>query len=80
MNESATKVIDALGGTAAVARIFGVRPPSVSDWKREGIPSARVMFLRVAHRKTLAGLDLTAATAPRRMPIRKAQVATQEVA
>lgn len=66
MNTPATTVIDALGGTAAVARIFSLSKPSVSAWKKDGIPAARVMFLRVAHRKALAGIDLTAATAPRR--------------
>ncbi len=63
MNTSAIQVIDALGGTAAVARIFEIAMPSVSAWKEEGIPPARMMFLRVAHKKALAGVDLCAATA-----------------
>ena len=66
MNISATKVIDALGGTFAVARIFDIRPPSVSDWKRDGIPRARVMYLKAAYRKALVGIDLAEATAPLR--------------
>ncbi|EFI63659.1 MULTISPECIES: hypothetical protein [Comamonas] len=66
MNTSATKVIDALGGTFAVARIFDIKPPSVSDWKRDGIPRARVMYLKAAYRKALAGIDLAEATAPLR--------------
>lgn len=83
MNTSATQVIDALGGTAAVARIFNVKPPSVSDWKKDGIPAARVMFLKVAHRKALSGIDLAAATAPRRarvpgMPLAQPTPQTQE--
>ncbi len=65
MNTHAAKVIDALGGTAEVARLFEISMPSVSDWKRDGIPPARVMFLRVAKRKQLAGIDLQAATADR---------------
>ncbi|WEE76642.1 helix-turn-helix domain-containing protein [Comamonas testosteroni] len=66
MNTSATKVIDALGGTFAVARIFDIKPPSVSDWKKDGIPRARVMYLKAAYRKALVGIDLAAATAPLR--------------
>lgn len=63
MNVSATQVIEALGGTAAVARLFGVAMPSVSAWKERGIPRPRMMFLCVAHKKKLAGIDLKAATA-----------------
>ncbi|AOV02777.1 YdaS family helix-turn-helix protein [Delftia tsuruhatensis] len=70
MNKPATQVIEALGGTAAVARIFDVKQPSVSDWKKDGIPASRVMFLKVAHRKALAGIDLSAATAQRRVRAR----------
>lgn len=40
-----SEIIDALGGTAAVARLCQVKPPSVSDWRKEGIPQARRMFL-----------------------------------
>ena len=66
MNAHATKVIEVLGGTAAVARLCDVRMPSVSDWKRDGIPRARMMFLRAAHGGSLQGIDLDAATAARR--------------
>jgi hypothetical protein len=40
-----TEIIDALGGTAEVARICNVRPPSVSEWRKNGIPPARRQFL-----------------------------------
>lgn len=43
---TANEVIDALGGTAAVARLCEIRPPSVSEWRRSGIPQARLMYLR----------------------------------
>lgn len=83
MNNPATQVIDALGGTAAVARIFNLSKPSISAWKTDGIPESRVMYLRVAHRKALAGIDLTAATALRRarvpgMPLAQPAPQTQE--
>lgn len=43
------KLIDALGGTAAVARLFDIKPPSVSEWKQEGrsIPKARLQTLKL---------------------------------
>lgn len=65
MNVYATQAIKALGGTAAVARLFDISMPSVSDWKKEGIPRARMLFLRAVHIKELAGIDLQAATAAR---------------
>lgn len=71
MNTAATEVIERLGGTAKVSRLFDLAMPSVSDWKRDGIPKARVMFLKVAHKKALAGVDLEAATA------RKPKAATE---
>jgi len=39
--------IDLLGGTAAVARMFGIAQPSVTKWRKEGIPAARLMYLRL---------------------------------
>ena len=66
MNPHATKIIEALGDTAEVARMFDVRMPSVSDWKKHGIPRARMMYLKVAQTQALEGVDLDAATAPAR--------------
>lgn len=42
-------IIEALGGTFAVAKLCKVKPTSVSAWKREGtgIPPARRMFLEL---------------------------------
>lgn len=42
------RIIDALGGTAEVARLCGVKPPSVTQWRTNGIPKARLMFLKLA--------------------------------
>jgi hypothetical protein len=64
MNTPATQIIDALGGTSAVAKLFEISKPSVSDWRRKGIPKARAMLLRAIKQKELVGLDLLAATAP----------------
>ena len=63
MNQHATKIIEALGETAEVARLFDVRMPSVSAWKKAGIPKARMMYLKVAHPGALSGVDVEAATA-----------------
>lgn len=49
MTESPSEIIDALGGTVAVAELFEIAPPSVSEWRHRGIPRARLMFLRLAH-------------------------------
>ena len=34
-------VIDQLGGPSAVARIVGVKAPSVIEWRKRGIPADR---------------------------------------
>lgn len=35
-------IIKTLGGVNAVARLLGVRPPSVSNWLKRGIPDSRL--------------------------------------
>lgn len=40
------QIIEALGGTAEVARLCEVKMPSVSEWKKTGIPRARLMYLQ----------------------------------
>ena len=32
------ELIEKLGNTAEVARMFGIKNPSVSNWKKKGIP------------------------------------------
>jgi len=48
LNHDPNKIIDALGGTNAVARLCEIAPGSVSDWRKTGIPKARLMFLKLA--------------------------------
>lgn len=40
------RIIEALGGTSDVARLCGITPQSVSEWKSSGIPRAWVFFFR----------------------------------
>lgn len=44
--------------------MFEIRMPSVSDWKKSGIPKARMMFIRAVRPEVLDGIDAEAATAP----------------
>lgn len=41
-------VIEALGGTTAVARLLNIKPPSVHGWREDGIPESRVIELGAA--------------------------------
>ena len=42
------QIIDALGGTSETAKLFGIAAASVSEWRKEGIPKSRLMYLRLA--------------------------------
>ena len=44
-------LIDKLGGTSRVAKIFNVKMPTVSYWRKNGIPAARMMYLEVKYPK-----------------------------
>jgi len=33
----------------AVAKLFRIKPPSVSGWRKNGIPSARMDYLMLAY-------------------------------
>jgi phage terminase Nu1 subunit (DNA packaging protein) len=46
MNDS--QLIDAMGGTAKVAALCKVSMAAVSQWRDDGIPEARRMFLELA--------------------------------
>lgn len=45
---SDSEIIDALGGTAKVAMLCRVSMAAVSQWRADGIPQARRMFLELA--------------------------------
>lgn len=42
-----SKIIDELGGTSAVAKLFEINPASVSEWRIKGIPKARRQTLKL---------------------------------
>lgn len=39
------EIIELLGGVNAVARALRIKPPSVSDWLKDGIPEGRLRDL-----------------------------------
>lgn len=41
-------IIDGLGGTSKTAEMFEIAPASVSDWRKNGIPKPRLMYLKLA--------------------------------
>lgn len=41
----ASEIIDFMDGTSSVAALFGVKPPSVHEWRSRGIPSDKLMRL-----------------------------------
>lgn len=66
-------IIDALGGTCAVARLCQIQPASVSEWRKEGIPSARRQFLELLHPEAF-GLE------PRKTPAKRRPSRSREEA
>lgn len=48
MEHSDSSIIDALGGNTKVAELCEISSQAVSKWRREGIPQARLMYLRLA--------------------------------
>jgi len=44
--ETASKVIDALGGTDKTAALVGLKKAAISQWRKRGIPDAWEKYLR----------------------------------
>jgi DNA-binding transcriptional regulator YdaS (Cro superfamily) len=40
---TSSELIDLLDGTNAVANLFGIKPPSVSEWRHKGIPEDKLI-------------------------------------
>lgn len=51
-----SKLIDKLGGTAKVAKLCEVSRAAVSQWRNDGIPRARLMFIKVVRPDVFARL------------------------
>jgi DNA-binding transcriptional regulator YdaS (Cro superfamily) len=49
------EIIRALGGTSKVAKLCGISMPSVSQWKKNGIPSDKMIFLAAKLEKETEG-------------------------
>ena len=45
MSMTDPEIIHLLGGVNAVARMLDIKPPSVSDWLKDGIPEGRLRDL-----------------------------------
>lgn len=60
------EVIDALGGTNAVARMCQIKPGSVSDWRKTGIPNARLMYLKLAAPAVFRSLKTASKKSPKK--------------
>lgn len=44
--ELARHIVDKLGGPTKAAQFFEIKPPSISDWLKNGVPRARLRHLR----------------------------------
>lgn len=53
----ARHVIARLGGVSAVAQLCGIKQPSVSGWKKYGIPQAREQYLRLLRPEAFKKID-----------------------
>lgn len=53
----ANQIIDLLGGTSEVAALCEVSTSAVSQWRNDGIPRARLMFLRVVRPDVFAEIE-----------------------
>src|ERR1700739_3157409 len=57
------QIIDALGGTSETARLFNIAAASVSEWRKEGIPKSRLMYLKVVRPDLFVSASSAAAVA-----------------
>lgn len=57
------EIIERLGGTQAVASLCQVTKGAVSQWRKDGIPAAREMYLRLL-RPDVFGASADSKTTP----------------
>lgn len=63
MEHHDSSIIDALGGNTKVAVLCNVSSQAVSKWRREGIPEARLMYLRLARPEVFSAAESPKAAA-----------------
>ncbi len=63
METIADHVIDALGGTTAVARLSATAPSTVHSWRKNGIPPSRLAHLKLAAAASGIGVNIDAVIA-----------------
>ena len=51
-------IVEALGGTVVVAKMFDLTPTAVSMWKRNGIPKGSRMYLQATYPKMFKKLKI----------------------
>lgn len=59
MSKYANTIIDELGGTSAVAEMCNVTTGAVSQWRHNGIPEARMMYLKAVRPDVFRRVDAT---------------------
>lgn len=60
MENNASKLIDAFGGTSKTAKLSGIPISTVHSWRTNGIPESRVAHLRLMARLEKPDLDFDA--------------------
>ena len=50
-----SEIIDILGGTTKVAKICGISPAGVAQWRTNGVPQDKLMFLAAQLEKKSEG-------------------------
>lgn len=68
---SPDEIIDALGGTSEVAKMFQIKPPSVSEWRKNGIPKDKLQILRLTRPDVFAQLEAMRAEGVKSRPYRQ---------
>jgi len=68
MNRQPTpdEIIDALGGTSAVAELSDVSDSAVSQWRKNGIPKLQLKLLMLARPSVFAALGMATPVPSRR--------------
>jgi hypothetical protein len=67
MDMQASRIIDALGGTSATARLIEAPPSTVHSWRKIGIPPSRMAHLRMV--ANAQGVSLPDAHEPARQAV-----------